>query len=147
MINLHINALFFTFLNASVSFSIIIELHLTKLQRLPMLVLAKCKFELWELLRNQITKCRANQWTGFYMITASAMKELSHCKISYFQCCPFYLKMKVSSYVLSHKFNYKYITEKKPIFFTRSESWDTLMVTPKNSSLCARKEFMYTMYC
>ena len=46
MINLHINALFFTFLNASVSFSIIIELHLTKLQRLPMLVLAKCKFEL-----------------------------------------------------------------------------------------------------
>ena len=81
MINLHINALFFTFLNASVSFSIIIELHLTKLQRLPMLVLAKCKFELWELLRNQITKCRANQWTGFYMITASAMKELSSLNI------------------------------------------------------------------
>ena len=22
--------------------------------------------------------CRANQWTGFYMITASVMKELTH---------------------------------------------------------------------
>ena len=27
---------------------------------------------------NKKKKCRANQWTGFYMITASVMKELSN---------------------------------------------------------------------
>ena len=27
--------------------------------------------------RNQSIDCKANQWTGFYMITASVMKELN----------------------------------------------------------------------
>ena len=27
--------------------------------------------------------CRANQWTGFYMITASVMKELSQFQLLY----------------------------------------------------------------
>ena len=52
------------------------------------------------------------------MITASVLKELSHYKILYFQCCLFYVKLKLSSCVFTFKFNHKYITEKKPVFCT-----------------------------
>ena len=38
-------------------------------------ILKKCEFSLYN---SPESKCGANQWTGFYMITASAMKGLTY---------------------------------------------------------------------
>ena len=33
------------------------------------------------MIGTSVILCSANQWTGFYMISASVMKELSACEI------------------------------------------------------------------
>ena len=48
--------------------------------------------------------CRANQWTGFYMITASAMKELSNFSMTCIHLLLMFRRYQKDIFLLSSRF-------------------------------------------